>query len=568
MPGTIKVFVTDTHELAGLGAARSLGRAGCRVTAGSPDAKRPAVAYSRFTAEMATYPDPWSDQNRFKDWLARQAKQYDAVLPVSEAALVAAADLGNIRAIVPPAASLPYILSKRAAVRKALKAGIRCPETAFDRDAAMDLPLPIIIKTDNRLTAAGRYLKGRQWYMENRRQLADLLDDLDRQGDTWIVQRCLPGHGVGAFLLRWGDRIHISFAHKRLHEVPFWGGWSSLREGHDAPELLADAARLLTATHFEGAGMVEFRRSGGKDYFLEINGRLWGSLALALHSNADFPKTLLECYLHGAPVDTPSPSRIGVRCRNIYPGEFGYLTSVLKGRGPVRGVKRPGKIRAVADFVLPSIRTRGDYFWWSDPLPGLCQGLTGVHSVAGAVADKVLDRLRSLHARMQATRFLSQCANRRPALDGAGTVLLLCYGNICRSPFAEAYWRQKSPGARTVSAGFHPEPGRQTPQRIVRAGRRWGLDLSRHRSRTILPGDVREADAIFVMDRWNLADLLARFPEARPKTWLLAGVSGDGEIPDPYFLEEEKALASLTAIARAIDAIFAKTGGNATAPLD
>ena len=47
--------------------------------------------------------------------------------------------------------------------------------------------------------------------------------------------------------------------------------------------------QLLDSIGYQGVAMVEFRRgSDGQDYFLEINGRLWGSLPLALHAGVDF----------------------------------------------------------------------------------------------------------------------------------------------------------------------------------------------------------------------------------------------------------------------------------------
>ena len=133
--------------------------------------------------------------------------------------------------------------------------------------------------------ADGSYQKGRRWYVERLAELAELLLELDGNGEHWIVQEFISGKGAGAFLLRWRDQTQLTFAHERIHEVPFYGGWSSLRRSVRSPEMIDDASKLLSAIGFQGAAMVEFRLDdSGAFHFIEINGRLWGSLALALQS--------------------------------------------------------------------------------------------------------------------------------------------------------------------------------------------------------------------------------------------------------------------------------------------
>jgi hypothetical protein len=100
--------VTDAHEFTGLGAVRSLGRAGHRVTAAYPaGGPPPASAHSRYCAARATYPDPWQSQGEFARRLIGQAPEVDLILPISEAALLAAVDCRPRLAsrVIAPAAS-------------------------------------------------------------------------------------------------------------------------------------------------------------------------------------------------------------------------------------------------------------------------------------------------------------------------------------------------------------------------------------------------------------------------------------------------------------------------------
>ena len=73
--------------------------------------------------------------------------------------------------------------------------------------------------------------------------------------------------------MRFGGAVRLAFAHRRLHEIPYWGGYSSFRESCSDEQLAALGAAMLDATGHDGVAMVEFRRSrvDGQPYFLEIN---------------------------------------------------------------------------------------------------------------------------------------------------------------------------------------------------------------------------------------------------------------------------------------------------------
>ena len=86
------------------------------------------------------------------------------------------------------------------------------------------------------------------------------------------------------------------------------------------------------------------------------------------------------------------------------------------------------------------------------------------------------------------------------SVSGVETVLFLCLGNVCRSPYAEARFRARMSGTvRTGSAGFIG-PGRPPPSHAIEAARARGLDTSEHRSRLVTPDLLAESDVIVVMD--------------------------------------------------------------------
>lgn len=89
------------------------------------------------------------------------------------------------------------------------------------------------------------------------------------------------------------------------------------------------------------------------------------------------------------------------------------------------------------------------------------------------------------------------------ASPAPGTVLVVCYGNICRSPYAAGALRRLLPphasAVRVESAGF-VGPHRVAPPEAVDVARAHGVDLRRHRSRLASPAAVAGADLVVVME--------------------------------------------------------------------
>jgi protein-tyrosine phosphatase len=127
-------------------------------------------------------------------------------------------------------------------------------------------------------------------------------------------------------------------------------------------------------------------------------------------------------------------------------------------------------------------------------------------SAASAVAQRCNDRLRELrHVPDQLLHPLRGLAVwRNVHRHGAPrSVLFVCQGNVCRSPFAAAAFARALPApfdqtVRTASAGFIG-PGRTPPERALAAALRCDIDLSAHRSELIRADSARAADVIVVM---------------------------------------------------------------------
>jgi protein-tyrosine phosphatase len=142
--------------------------------------------------------------------------------------------------------------------------------------------------------------------------------------------------------------------------------------------------------------------------------------------------------------------------------------------------------------------------------------------------------------------------------------LIVCYGNINRSPFAEHLARRR-PGSEASSAGLYLEAGRPSPPLTVAVAARHGVDLSGHRSVVVDEGMLEDARAVFIFDLDNLARIAARHPVALRKTHLLGALadSGDPMIADPHGYGETVLEEALSQIERAVDWADQGRGGPA-----
>ena len=116
-------------------------------------------------------------------------------------------------------------------------------------------------------------------------------------------------------------------------------------------------------------------------------------------------------------------------------------------------------------------------------------------------------------------------------------ILVVCHGNLCRSPAAELFLKRRLSSRRfeVSSGGLSHQENLPAPPDFVREACAFGLDLSGHRSRTVSPLLAEWANLILVMDRSN-ENLLLDFGEEalRKAAWLGAWDSGPLEIPDPF----------------------------------
>jgi protein-tyrosine phosphatase len=120
------------------------------------------------------------------------------------------------------------------------------------------------------------------------------------------------------------------------------------------------------------------------------------------------------------------------------------------------------------------------------------------------------------------------------------SILVVCAGNICRSPTAEYLFKDKlkdnlanSP-VNISSAGLTALVGKGAEATATSIALTKNIDMSAHKGRQLSSALIAENDLILVMEQRHLSDLLGQYPQARGKTFLLGKWIDDTEIPDPY----------------------------------
>lgn len=360
------VLVTDGDQRAALAVVRSLGAAGYPVYVCAPRRRSLAGASQHARAE-ALVTDPLEDPQRFAADVRALAARWNigALIPIGDAALLAAlpdrARLPNVVIPFPDERVVRRIADKAAVLEAAATVGIAIPRQhiASDRDALMaiasTLEYPVVLKPSRSVTEhGGRRIKLLVRHAASPADVAAAAAELDAAAYPVLVQQRVVGPGVGVFLLVWNGETLATFAHQRIREKPPAGGVSVYRESVAAdPDLVRRSRALLDRFGWCGVAMVEYKidTRTGTPYLMEINGRFWGSLQLAIDAGVDFPALLLAAALgkSAAPVTTYT---CGVRSRWFW-GDVDHLIARLRRSRDALSLPpgTPGRWAAIRDFL-------------------------------------------------------------------------------------------------------------------------------------------------------------------------------------------------------------------------
>lgn len=351
-----RVLVTDASERAALAVIRSLGRKGIEVTAGDSTSFN-AGFLSKHCKERVLYPAPELKKTKFVRALLKLVKNesFDLLIPITDFSMIPIVEhiedfLQHTKVAAPNYDQAKMALDKAKTIEIALEHGITCPRTLFFEEfgdikkMSKEITYPAVIKPRMKVFWFGE----KAWalkvtpnnYAYNPKDLIKKWTLLTRKlkkvgvkDDFFLVQDFIKGAGFGVEVLMWNFKPKAVFAHKRLREYPITGGASTFRESVADKKLIQLGIRLLQAMKWEGVAMVEFKvnKRTGEPILMEVNGRFWGSLALAINAGVDFPFLLYQLLVEGKDFVCPGYS-LGVKQRWLLPGDLLWLYSSLLNR--------------------------------------------------------------------------------------------------------------------------------------------------------------------------------------------------------------------------------------------
>ena len=113
-------------------------------------------------------------------------------------------------------------------------------------------------------------------------------------------------------------------------------------------------------------------------------------------------------------------------------------------------------------------------------------------------------------------------------------VMMVCVGNICRSPVAEVLLKHQQPQLKVFSSGIGALVGKPADPKSVAIMAEKNIELNNHCAQQINSVLVSAADLILVMEKMHIDAIQSKFPEARGKVHLIGKWNDNEEIPDPY----------------------------------
>jgi carbamoylphosphate synthase large subunit len=384
-----KVLVTDGNTRTALAVTRSLGRRGIPVLV---IAERPdSLAFrSRYAADHLLLPSPATEPDAFFKSVLQSVRHHgvELIIPASDSALVAferhrEALEPETRLAMSGSLGLRRVLDKHANLELARNLGVPCPKQFHLQSPAQipemirQLGFPVVLKTGDALEGEG--FDFRLLYAHNEEELRSHIARHCRPSHYPIFQQYVTGdlHSLSCFAVK-GELVAVhgyQTLRRTSRGLGEADGQSIFRRIEEPiPELAGYAKAMLRELEWDGVAQMAFFVSPDRKraWYLETNGRFWGSCAGSINAGWDFPYWTYEYFLRGV---RPRPGPLKVRSVTCWHmADFVALVRYLKGFEPVISNVRPGKLRAVLDFVAGlSPANHSDVGCWGDPAPALAE---------------------------------------------------------------------------------------------------------------------------------------------------------------------------------------------------
>jgi len=359
-----KVLVTDGWGRVGLCILRSMAKRNIETTIITPN-PAPLSSFSRYSSEEILCPSPALDSKAFLAAVIRLLKKrkYDLMFPILDTSLILLSDHRDelsplVKMLLPSRESVREVYDKSLTIRVANEEGVPTPKTFFIhdmvalKDVASKVTYPMVIKPKwSWIWNQNRAFHRRPGYANSASELVSSYEVIHRDFPFPMVQEYVPGPNISVAAIVNNGEPKAVCCIKVHRTLPVTGGNSVLRETvPPEPRIVKYASKLLRRLGWHGVAEVEFKvdERDSVPKLMEINGRFWGSLQLAVDSGIDFPYLLYRLAIDGR-IQPTFNYNIGVKERWVN-GDISHLLAVLRGE-PKTGVPRPSRLRTVLQFL-------------------------------------------------------------------------------------------------------------------------------------------------------------------------------------------------------------------------
>ena len=537
-----KVLVFGDDSRSFLATVRSLGRHGLAVHVVPEDARSPALR-SRHIAAIHRL-NPVVDDGA--EWVAAVENLladggFDLVVPCADRFLLPLdahrARLEKLtRLAIPPRQSIDILFDKLRTREIAASLGIGLAPAVVPqpgqgpKEIFGALGAPVVVKPRRSVSPDALHRQLTVRMAATTQELTIALGDLAPSG--CYVEGFFPGRGLGVSILADRGEILLAFEHHRIHQAAR-GGSSAYRVSAAVDPARREAcSRLCAAIEFTGVAMFEFRRNDatGAWVLLEVNARPWGSLPLPVALGVDFPLAWYRLLTEGRRPETQG-YRLGIHARNF------ELDLAFARKAAMEIPGRLGRAWFLGRWASGFAKTltgreKLDTLTIDDPAPALAE-FAALATRAGRRVSRRLPVHKTI-ARATLRRALAKSVREgRPPV-----VAFICYGNICRSAFAQRALTNclasLSGRVTVISAGTYRTGGRESPGDAREAARRRSVDLAPHRSQPVTEELIRSASVLIAFDESNVDALRAQFGTIARPIVLLGSLLNVPEIADPY----------------------------------
>jgi hypothetical protein len=370
--GAGRILIGFADALSAPECAWSLLAAGHTVAAFAKSGSRPPlrrckeISIVEMTCPKVDLPAARADFRRLLE-----SGRFSAVMPLDDDSVwlcsAAASERADVPVLGPTGSTAQLTLDKRLQLEAATAAGFAVPPTKHIEsvDDIMALSeFPTVLKPALAIVDRGNVLEratGR--VCANRSELARAAQAWT--GEPLLAQPLISGSGEGLFGIAGPTGLHALSAHRRIRMMnPQGSGSSACASAHVDPAQAVLAEKMLLNAGWRGLFMLEFLRDkAGTRWFMELNGRSWGSMALARRAGLEYPAWAME-QLRDDTFEPPATPYSEQTCRHLG-RELIYLLMVMRGPRSVALTDWPPRFKAVRE-VFRFNRKDGWYNWRPD----------------------------------------------------------------------------------------------------------------------------------------------------------------------------------------------------------